>query len=79
MRSENRAQNKSFKLYNTGVTDTDMRVNYSQYYCASYPGYFYQVSPHSVKRIHTQKGGDKQNRKVEKSLDSRDRQDKKQR
>ena len=56
-----------------------MRVNYSQYYCASYPGYFYQAPLHSAKRIHTKKGGDKQNRKVEKSLDSRDRQDKKQR
>jgi len=50
-----------------------MRVNYSQYYCASYPGYFYQAPLHSAKRIHTKKGGDKQNRKVEKSLDSRDR------
>jgi hypothetical protein len=50
-----------------------MRVNYSQYYCASYPGYYYQAPHHSVKRIHTQKGGDKQNRKVEKSLESRDR------
>jgi len=50
-----------------------MRVNYRQYYCASYPGYCYQVPPSPTKRIHTQKGGDIQNRKVEKSLESRDR------
>ena len=49
-----------------------MRVNYSQYYCASYPGYYYQVPPRPTNRICTQKGGDIQNRKVEKSLESRD-------
>jgi len=54
-----------------------MRVNYRQYYCASHPGYFYQVPPLQIAQKNTQKGGDKQNRKVEKSLNSRSREDNK--
>ena len=47
-----------------------MRINYRQYYSTTYPGYFYQVPPSSVKRMHTKEGGDKSNRKVGSDLET---------